>query len=135
LRTYADAFEYDVAGGDLVGALTGGTPRVVALPNEPQGESIAYDRDGASLLTVSEVADLPAGTRAEVLRYPIAGRPAPSSPGPSAASGRRAPGVADGASSPVTAPRRVPLGAVATGVLLLGGAGVLGFRLARRRRR
>ncbi|WP_433119574.1 hypothetical protein [Micromonospora sp. CA-246542] len=70
LRSYADAFEYDVAGDDLVGALTGGTPRITPLPDEPQGESITYSRDGRSLLTVSESADQPAGTRPTILRYP-----------------------------------------------------------------
>ncbi|WP_199716475.1 NHL repeat-containing protein [Micromonospora musae] len=77
LRTYADAFEFDVAGGDVVAALTGGTPRATPLPNEPQGESISYAADGRSLLTVSETADQPPGTRPTILRYPLAG-PAPS---------------------------------------------------------
>jgi hypothetical protein len=38
----------------VVKAITTGTPRSTPLPNEPQGESIAYSRDGASLLTVSD---------------------------------------------------------------------------------
>ncbi|MFJ8580011.1 hypothetical protein [Micromonospora sp. NPDC093277] len=70
LRTYADAFEFDVPDGDVVGALTSGTPRIIPLPDEPQGESIAYTPDGRFLLTVSETADQPAGTRPTILRYP-----------------------------------------------------------------
>ncbi|WCN83411.1 hypothetical protein [Micromonospora sp. LH3U1] len=70
LRSYADAFEYDVPDGDVVAALTSGTPRITPLPDEPQGESITYSRDGRSLLTVSESADQPAGTRPTILRYP-----------------------------------------------------------------
>ncbi|MFI6240389.1 hypothetical protein ACIBEF_10975 [Micromonospora sp. NPDC050795] len=70
LRSYADAFEYDVPDGDVVRALTTGTPRITPLPDEPQGESITYSRDGRSLLTVSESAGQPAGTRSTILRYP-----------------------------------------------------------------
>lgn len=134
LRTYADAFEFDVAGGDVVAALTGGTPRVVPLPDEPQGESIAYSRDGRSLLTVSEVADQPAGTRPTILRYP-----APASPSAS-------PPVA--ASSPPATPSASPAGAAPSdrdgrrgllAVLLVGAglaaAGLLAMLAARRARR
>ncbi|MEV7987144.1 hypothetical protein [Micromonospora sp. NPDC085948] len=53
LRTYADAFEYDVSGGDIVGALTTGKPRVTALA-DPFGEAISYSTDGKSFLTVSD---------------------------------------------------------------------------------
>ncbi|MEU9507300.1 hypothetical protein AB0D32_13565 [Micromonospora sp. NPDC048170] len=69
LRTYADAYEFDVADGDLIAALTGGTPRVTALPDEPQGESITYSHDGRSLLTVSETAGQPPGSTPRILRY------------------------------------------------------------------
>ena len=76
LRSYADAFEYDVPDGDVVKALTSGTPRITPLPDEPQGESITYSRDGRSLLTVSESADQPPGTRPTILRYPATDGPA-----------------------------------------------------------
>ncbi|HEX7743759.1 MAG TPA: hypothetical protein VF462_00640 [Micromonosporaceae bacterium] len=69
LRTYSDAFEWDVTGGDVVAALTKGKPRFTPLPGEPRGESIAYGPDGASFLTVSETADQPRGTKPEILRY------------------------------------------------------------------
>ncbi|MFU8875701.1 hypothetical protein [Micromonospora sp. SL4-19] len=78
LRTYADAFEFDVTGGDVVAALTTGAPRVIPLPDEPQGESITYSRDGRFLLTVSETADQPPGTKPTILRYPVAAPPSPT---------------------------------------------------------
>ena len=54
LRTYSDAYEWDVAGGDVVKAITTGTPRITPLADEPQGEAIAYTPDGQSLLTLSD---------------------------------------------------------------------------------
>ncbi|MDG4785791.1 hypothetical protein O7626_07595 [Micromonospora sp. WMMD1102] len=57
LRTYADAFEWDVQGDDLVKTLTTGKPRMTALA-DPFGEAIAYTADGKSFLTVSDVASL-----------------------------------------------------------------------------
>ncbi|MFF3855383.1 hypothetical protein [Micromonospora sp. NPDC002575] len=78
LRTYADAFEFDVADGDLVAALTTGRPRSVALPDEPQGESVSYSPDGRSLLTVSETANQPPGTRPRILRYALTPGPTPT---------------------------------------------------------
>ncbi len=42
LRTYAEAYEWDVTDGDVVKAITSGVPRVTPLPDEPQGEAIAY---------------------------------------------------------------------------------------------
>ncbi|WP_432907324.1 hypothetical protein ACQP1S_15525 [Micromonospora matsumotoense] len=129
LRTYADAFEFDVTDGDVVAALTGGAPRVVALPNEPQGESITYSRDGRSLLTVSETAGQPPGTRPTVLRYarpqPSA-TPSPAGSSPSAGS-PSAPAVSGGSPSapnPTTADRRAGGGGVRSLLLGVGGIGV-----------
>lgn len=70
VRTYADAFEYTVTNGDVIAALTTGTPEVTALPDEPQGESIAYSQDGNSLLTVSE--STKSAEKPDILRYPSA---------------------------------------------------------------
>jgi WD40 repeat protein len=53
LRTYADAFEWDVSGGDIVKALTTGKPRVTALADQ-FGEAIAYTPDGKTFVTVSD---------------------------------------------------------------------------------
>jgi hypothetical protein len=63
LRTYADAFEYEVKNGDVVSALTVGSPETVPLPDEPQGEAIAYTRDGTALVTASEA------TNPKIRRY------------------------------------------------------------------
>ncbi|GAA4977080.1 hypothetical protein [Actinoplanes utahensis] len=141
LRTYADAFEFDVPGGDgtgagptadaLVGAITGGAARTIALPDEPQGESLAYSADGSALLTVSEMTGQ--AKRADLLRYPrpdAAPQPAVTS---STASGPPSSGTAPAASS--AAGSRLPLGAIVAGVALAAAAGAIGLLVARRSRR
>lgn len=55
LRTYTDAYLFAVPDGDLVAAL-GRQPVRVPLPNEPQGEAIAFEPYGA-LLSASERRD------------------------------------------------------------------------------
>jgi hypothetical protein len=54
LRTYTAAYEWDVPNGDVVKAITTGTPRLTILPDEPQGEAIAYSPDGKFFLTLSD---------------------------------------------------------------------------------
>ncbi|MEH0930244.1 hypothetical protein [Micromonospora sp. CPCC 205558] len=133
LRSYADAFEYDVPDGDVVRALTTGTARITPLPDEPQGESITYSRDGRSLLTVSEAAGQPSGTPT-ILRYPAAATaaaaPSTESVGPVAPTGvRPAAGEVGGAGW-----RTWPVAAGAAGLLvLLGLAGMLRWRHTARR--
>ncbi|GAB1693820.1 hypothetical protein [Krasilnikovia sp. M28-CT-15] len=69
IRTYADAFEWDVKGGDVVSAMKG-TPRQTPLPNEPFGESITYAPDGKSYVTVSDMGQVTtADTANYLLRY------------------------------------------------------------------
>jgi hypothetical protein len=69
LRTYLDAYEWDVADGDVIGALKN-KPRKTGLPNEPFGEAITYSADGKLFYTVSDM-----GTGADpesanyILRY------------------------------------------------------------------
>ena len=53
IRTYSDAYEFDVKNGDVVSAITKGKPRITPLPDDAQGEAIAYTPDGASFLTLS----------------------------------------------------------------------------------
>jgi hypothetical protein len=82
VRTFSDAYEWSVTNGDVVGALTSGTPKITPLPNEPQGTALAYSRDGASFLTVS---DLSTGAPAPMLKYKVsppaaAAKPAPAAP-------------------------------------------------------
>ncbi len=126
LRTYADAFEFDVPDGDVVRAVTEGTPRVVPLPDEPQGESVAYAVDGSALLTVSEIAAPPV----PVLRYQLS-----APPGPAAAPSSTAPSPA--AAVPPVAPQRgaqLPVGLIVTGMILVVSAFLVGVLVIRRRR-
>ncbi|MFI5843277.1 hypothetical protein ACIA8K_26555 [Catenuloplanes sp. NPDC051500] len=119
LRTYADAFEFPVVDGDVVKAVTEGTPERIPLPNEPQGEAITYSPDGKALLTVSEGDDQP------ILRYAsVVPAPSPSaSPSPSPS--------AEAAPAQDSTTARIVVAAGA-GVLVLGA---LAFGLARRLRR
>ncbi|MEU4781766.1 hypothetical protein, partial [Micromonospora sp. NPDC023633] len=68
VRTYADAFEYDVTNGNVVAALTGGTPRVTAL-TDPFGEAISYSPDGKTFLTVSDGGQLDEDAPVDILGY------------------------------------------------------------------
>ncbi|MET8092211.1 hypothetical protein [Micromonospora sp. NPDC005220] len=68
LRTYADAFEFDVTGGDIVGALTTGKPRVTPLA-DPFGEAISYTPDGKSFLTVSDAGRFTEDEPLDILSY------------------------------------------------------------------
>ncbi|MFI6237060.1 hypothetical protein ACIBD9_26150 [Micromonospora sp. NPDC050784] len=135
LRSYADAFEYDVPDGDVVRALTTGTPRTTPLPDEPQGESITYSRDGRSLLTVSESADQPAGTRSTILRYPATATTATSaapteSVDPVASTAVRPAAGQVGGGGGRTWPLAVGAGTL---LVLIGLAGVLRWRHTARR--
>ncbi|MBB3094279.1 hypothetical protein FHR83_001931 [Actinoplanes campanulatus] len=116
LRTYADAFEFDVPDGDVVRAITEGTATPVALPDEPQGESIAYSTDGTALLTVSE-----GKGGVPLTRYP-SGLPVPPSPSPS-------PSPVVDATSPLDRP--FPVGAMIAGIAFAGAAVTL-FAMRRR---
>lgn len=125
LRTFADAFEFDVADGNVVEAITKGTPRATALPQEPAGEAITYSADGKSFLTVSKVA------KAEIRRY------TPSTATAKADKNDDAAGGSDGQSwyEKLTLDDITYLvGAVGLLGGLLVGAGVLGIVLARRRK-
>lgn len=64
LRTYSDAYEWNVPDGDIVKAITTGTPRITPLPGEPQGEGIAFSADGTTYLTCSNQA-----APGKILRY------------------------------------------------------------------
>ncbi len=76
LRSYNDAYEWPVPDGDVVKAITTTAPRITPLPNEPQGESIAYGPDGLSFYTVSDQETEPIQTK--ILRYASPPFPAPS---------------------------------------------------------
>ncbi|MEV4464527.1 hypothetical protein AB0J51_12955 [Micromonospora echinofusca] len=68
VRTYADAFEYDVTDGNVLAALTGGKPRVTALA-DPFGEAITYSPDGKTFLTVSDGGQLDEDAPIDILGY------------------------------------------------------------------
>ncbi|WP_433799132.1 hypothetical protein [Actinomycetospora sp. CA-084318] len=118
LRTYTDAWLFPVAGptaDDVVAGLRE-TPTQVPLPGEPQGEALAFTADGA-LLSAGESSGGRTARLTEVAVPPRAST-APSTP---AAAG-----------PPDTDRRGTVIAAVALGVFVVAGAGVL---LARRRRR
>ncbi|GAB2605651.1 hypothetical protein Aab01nite_00350 [Paractinoplanes abujensis] len=144
LRTYADAFEFDVPGGDVIRALTTGQPRQIALPDEPQGEAITYSADGRSLLTVSESSG-GAAAEPEILRYALPDRPAvasdPTTEAPTTTAATPASGSPPGATpDPVAAENPPPfdyitvvVGLIAVVALLLAGVVLALYRRARHR--
>jgi hypothetical protein len=117
LRTYTAAYEFDVPDGDVATAITTGRPRITLLPDEPQGEAIAYTVDGQSFLTVS---DEPGPTT--LRRY----RPAPGPP-----TQPSAPADPPGASAAGQPSRYGIALAIASGALILGAA--IWFVVRRRR--
>jgi hypothetical protein len=68
LRTYTDALEWTVTGGDVLAALKG-KPRVTPLPNEPLGEAITYSPDGRYFYTVSDMQGDTEAADNHILRY------------------------------------------------------------------
>ena len=144
LRTYADAFEFEVTQGDLTAALTKGSTRTTPLPDEQQGESIAFNQDGSALLTISE------GKNPPLLSYPISSpkvaaseqtppsppattdAPSPASASPTAAAAAQE--SSPPAASPVAAARELPLGAIAAATAMIVAGAAAGLLLARRRR-
>jgi hypothetical protein len=93
LRTYTDAWLYRVpASGDVVAALQG-TPLQVPLPDEPQGEAVAFLADG-TLLSGSEYRGRSGRLRAvrgAVEAALAAAPPEPTPPPPAAAPPEPAP--------------------------------------------
>ncbi|MFI7674469.1 hypothetical protein [Actinophytocola sp. NPDC049390] len=83
LRTYTDAYLFPMEDGDVVGALSA-KPVRIPLPNEVQGEAIAFQPDG-SLLSASEGVGEPVNVVAGAARL-VAPEPAPEKPEPASAS-------------------------------------------------
>ncbi|HEU5156998.1 MAG TPA: hypothetical protein VFU43_08380 [Streptosporangiaceae bacterium] len=113
IRTYTDAHVYAMSG-----ARPGRRLDVVSLPDQDQGESIAYGLDGTSLLAGSEGTDQP------LWRVPL---PAAALPAPRATSSR----------SPAAAPREPSerhAGRNALGLGLVAIAAVAAVVVIRRRR-
>ena len=137
LRTYSDAFEWTIQGGDIAGTITKSPPRITALPNEPWGEAITYDAEGKNFLTVSDVGQLgESHPKPEILSYvpntEVYKAPGTDTPGKVAAPAKKA-----WWSSLVSSTKRLYMliGAVGVFGLLLVLFGVIGISRARRRRR
>lgn len=133
LRTYADAFEYDVSGGDVVKALTGGEPKVTALVSDQFGEALSYSADGKNFLTVSDLGELAADVDNIVYQY------TPSTTAPKATTAATVGGAKTGNSQSWVDKLTLQditymIGAVGVFGALLVGAGVVGILLARRRK-
>jgi hypothetical protein len=131
IRTFSDAYEWSVTNGDVVGAITAGTPKITPLPNEPQGSAIAYARDGTNFLTVSDL-NREEGVATQILRYRASPPPAPAKPTPAA------PGIAAKGDTRTWFDKlslqdmlRI-VGAVGVLGLLMVIGGVIGIRQARR---
>ncbi|WP_432988688.1 hypothetical protein [Dactylosporangium sp. CA-233914] len=128
VRTYADAYEFDVPDGDVAKAITTGKPRVTPLPDEPQGEAIAYTPDGKDFLTVSDQAG-----PVSILRYPVE-RPAPS-PSPSPTPTEAAKQADRGAGPGEPGPGRQGKVALLTGAFVVVAVGLVAAAARRARRR
>ncbi|MFB9447866.1 hypothetical protein [Dactylosporangium vinaceum] len=129
VRTYADAYEFDVRDGDVAKAITTGTPRVTPLPDEPQGEAIAYTPDGTAFLTVS---DQPGP--ATILRYTV-DRPRPSAPATGTPAAAPRPGSAAAAPPTAAGPDRRGRVALLTGAFVVVAVGLVAAVARRARRR
>jgi hypothetical protein len=129
LRTYSDAYEWDVPDGDVIKAITGSKPRITPLPGEPLGEAIAYSPDGSSFLTVADQTG-----PVKILRY----RPAVATTVPTRAPGGVAspPGDTRSWFSRLSL-RQITYLVAAVGLigLVLVVVGVLGIRRSRKNRR
>jgi hypothetical protein len=133
LRTYADAFEYEVADGDVVKALTTGEPRATPLDSDQFGEAITYSADGKTFVTVSDLGNLGDDATNDMLRYTPSQTKAKD---PLAAEG---PGGSSGASGRswtddlTIGDITYMVGAIGVLGAILVGAGVFGILRARRR--
>jgi hypothetical protein len=111
VRTYTDAWLFAVSGGDFVAAFNQ-TPARIPLPDEPQGEAIAFEPDG-TLLSGSETRRGVLGEiRAVAVATALAGQPVPAGPFPPA------PEVVSDPGQPSWLPATLG-GAAVVGVLLL----------------
>ncbi|MFI9817214.1 hypothetical protein [Saccharothrix variisporea] len=141
LRTYTDAYLFPVPDGDLAKALQSDPVRV-PLPNEPQGEAIAFDPDG-TLLSASEFATAATTStvRAVAGAATLAAPPAPTTtPPPTNGDDRGGDGKSgDGKSGDQAASGQgsddggPPLWPVIAGAAVVLGLVWLGVRRSRRR--
>ncbi|OLF16880.1 esterase-like activity of phytase family protein [Actinophytocola xanthii] len=126
LRTYTDAYLWRVEGTDVMGALNGDAVRV-PLPNEAQGEAIAFEPDG-TLVSASENVGEPVRLVAGAAELVAPPEPPPSERGQE---GVGAGGATSGRSGGADGLPAVPAAVVT--LVLVGGA-VLFFRRRAARR-
>ncbi|WP_417999952.1 hypothetical protein [Kibdelosporangium phytohabitans] len=120
LRTYTDAYLYGAPDGDIAAAFSR-EPVRVPLPNEPQGETIAFEPDG-TLLTGSEGVGQPIRAIAGATGLVSA------DPKPGAKPGSSAGAAGDTNAAPATGDSGFPtwLAVVIGVVVVLGGLAFLG---------
>jgi hypothetical protein len=118
IRTYYGASVYAMSAGR-----PGRLLRVVSLPDQDQGESIAYSLDGRSLLAGSE------GNGEPIWKVPLPADALPS-PTPSAAK----PGSAPGPSTTPSGQEHQRKGGAVLGLLAVAGLATVGAALVVRRR-
>jgi hypothetical protein len=133
VRTYADAFEWDVAeGGDVVAALTGDAkPRITGL-TDPWGEAISYTADGKQFVTVSDGGELGDDADIDILSYAPAAAVVPTAGATDGgAGGDNGGSFLDGLSLKDITSLIAAIGVIG---LILVGAGVAGIVVARKKR-
>ena len=125
LRTYTDAYLFPVKDGDVVGALSA-TPVRVPLPNEAQGEAIAFQPDG-SLLSASEGVGMPVTVVAGAAGL-VAPKPPPEDEPAAATEDRAEPAAESG-------PAEDGLPAIPAAVVTISAVALLYLLFRRSRRR
>lgn len=135
IRTFSDAYEYKIgADGDIVKAITTGTPVVTPLPNETNGRAISYTTDNNSFLTLT------ASAKPKLLSYtPYVPQPPDTSGADNGDNVAGDTGSGDTGSSWLSKLSLSQLTRIVAAVgavgLVLAVAGIIGIRRARRRRR
>jgi hypothetical protein len=124
VRTYTDAYLFAVPDGDLLAAL-GTEPVRVPLPNEEQGEAVAFDQDGA-LVSASEGVGQPIRIVSGAAEL-VAPKPTPQAGGDQQPAGGASGGQSAGRDGLPALP------AVGVTAIILGVV-VLSLRFLRRRR-
>ena len=143
LRTYTDAYLWDLTAGDVVGALRTGRRTRIPLPATAQGEGVTFTPDSQSLITSTE--RLPAPVYLVPLPISVATSSAAPTTPPSSAPSTGRTTAADAEQTPAAAPS--PLARAASGgtsstlrnvliaVVVAGGVLWAASRLRRDRRR
>jgi hypothetical protein len=134
IRTYSDAYEFDVTNGDVVSAISKTTAKVTPLPNEDGGVGITYSHDGAVFVTLS--APTGQGLKSTILKYsPATAVPGtvksstPASMGSAAATGKAKSFFSNLSLQQIT----MLIGALGVLGLIMIIAGAIGIRIARNR--